>query len=225
MVKERIENPRTTEMKKTRLISAVFALAALVASAGEQKPSELRIYTWADYIAPEVVAGFEKSANCRVAIETFDSNETMFEQLKGGKKDCDIIMPSSYLVGLLADEGLIVELDHAKIPNVRKNFDKRFAKLILDPSFRYNAPYAVTYTGFMYDKSKIPQGTDVASWTILDNPAVRGKITLLDDQREVIGAALIALGYSINTKKPEEISAATEKARSWRRNKIGRAHV
>jgi len=205
-------------MKKTRVISAVFALAALAATAGEPNASELRIYTWADYIAPEVVAGFEKSANCRVAIETFDSNETMFAKLKAGKDDCDIIMPSSYLVNLLADDGLVVELDHSKIPNVRRNFDRHFAKLILDPSFRYNVPYAVTYTGFMYDRSKIPPGADVESWSILDNPAVKGKITLLDDQREVIGAALIALGYSINTKKPDEISAAVKKARAWRRN-------
>lgn len=205
-------------MKMTRLISAAAcAMVALAASANEPEVPVLRIYTWADYVSPEVVAGFEKSANCRVEIETFDSNEAMFDKLKAGKNDCDIIMPSSYLVGLMADEGLILELDHSKIPNVRKNFDKHFAKLILDPSFLYNAPYAVTYTGFMYNKSKIPSGTDVASWSILDNPAFKDRITLLDDQREVIGAALIALGYSINTKNPVEISAAAEKGRSWRR--------
>ncbi|MBE6381903.1 MAG: spermidine/putrescine ABC transporter substrate-binding protein [Lentisphaerae bacterium] len=207
------------KMKMTSLISAAAcAIVALAATAKETETPVLRIYTWADYVSPEVVEGFEKSANCRVEIDTFDSNETMFEQIKAGKKDCDIIMPSSYLVELMAEEGLVVELDHSKIPNVRKNFDKRFAKLILDPSFRYNAPYAVTYTGLMYDKGKVPTGTDVTSWSILDNPAFKDRITLLDDQREVIGAALIALGYSINTKKPEEISAAAECARRWRRN-------
>ena len=204
-------------MKMSRLISAACAIVALAASANEQQTPVLRIYTWADYVSPEVVAGFEKSANCRVEIETFDSNETMFGRLKAGKSDCDIIMPSSYLVGLMAEDGLIMELDHSKIPNVRRNFDKHFAKLILDPTFRYNAPYAVTYTGFMYNKGKVPPGTDVASWSILDNPAIKDRVTLLDDQREVIGAALIALGYSINTRNPEEISEAAEKARGWRR--------
>jgi len=176
------------KMKMTSLISAAAcAIVALAATAKETETPVLRIYTWADYVSPEVVEGFEKSANCRVEIDTFDSNETMFEQIKAGKKDCDIIMPSSYLVELMAEEGLVVELDHSKIPNVRKNFDKRFAKLILDPSFRYNAPYAVTYTGLMYDKGKVPTGTDVTSWSILDNPAFKDRITLLDDQREVIG--------------------------------------
>ena len=170
----------------------------------------LHVYTWSDYISPDVLASFEKALNCKVKIDTFDSNETMYAKLKAGGAGYDIIMPSSYLVSLMAKEGLITKFDHARIPNVRKNFDKNFSSQILDPTFLYNVPYAVTYTGFMYIKNKVPAGVDINSWKALENSAFNGKVTLLDDLREVIGAGLMACGYSINSRNPAEIDAAVE---------------
>ncbi len=198
-------------------IPALAAAAALAFTGCDSKP-ELHIYTWSDYIAPDVIADFEEDYKCRIVIDTFDSNEAMYAKLKAGGTGYDIIMPSSYLVSLMAKEGLIAKLDHAKIPSVRQNFDPRFKTQILDPSFTYNVPYAVTYTGFMYEKAKIPAGADVASWSILANPAVKGKATLLDDMREVIGAGLMANGYSISSDKPDEINRAVETVLTWRAN-------
>ena len=197
------------------------ALAAAVSSvvlAGCEKKPELHIYTWSDYIAPEVIEQFEKANGCKIVVDTFDSNETMYAKLKAGGSGYDVITPSSYLVALMAREGLIAELDHSKLPNVRKNFDKSFARQIIDPSFKYNVPYAVTYTGFMYAKDKVPAGCEPTSWDVLANPALRGKVTLLDDIREVIGGGLMALGYSVNSRNPAEIDAAVKKVLSWKPN-------
>ena len=85
---------------------------------------ELRIYTWSDYIAPELVAGFEKALGARVVIDTFDSNEAMYDRLKAGGTGYDLMIPSSYIVSKLADEGMIEEIDHSKCPNVRAHFDR-----------------------------------------------------------------------------------------------------
>ena len=194
-----------------------LALAALVFAGCEQK-KELHIYTWSDYIAPEVIQAFEEANDCTVVVDTFDSNEAMYAKLKAGGTGYDIIMPSSYQIATMAREGMIVELDHTKLPNVRANFDPRFAAQILDPTFKFNVPYAVTYTGFMYLKDKIPSDANIASWAILGTDALRGKISLLDDQREVIGAGLMYLGYSINSDKAEEIDAAVEQILKWRQN-------
>jgi spermidine/putrescine transport system substrate-binding protein len=126
--------------------------------------------------------------------------------------------PSSYQIGQMAKDGMIDKLDHAKCPNVRKNFDAAYASQIVDPTFEYSAPYSVTYTGFMYLKNKIPQGVDPASWSVLGTAALKGRITLLDDIREVIGAGLMALGYSINSTNPKEIDAAVQQVLKWRSN-------
>lgn len=202
---------------KTPWSLCLAAAAALLAGCGNDART-LHIYTWSDYIAPEVVAAFEKAHLCKVVIDTFDSNETMYAKLKAGGSGYDIITPSSYFVPTMAREGLIMKLDHSKIPNVRANFDPRFENQILDKSFTYNVPYAVTYTGFMYAKDKLPKGADAGTWKVLENPALKGKITLMDDIREVIGAGLMSLGYSLNSRNPAEIEAAVKEVLKWKPN-------
>lgn len=179
---------------------------------------ELHVYTWCDYISPDVIESFQKALGVTVIVDTFDSNESMYAKLKAGGTGYDIIMPSSYQIALMAKEGMIDELDHAKLPNVRANFDKSFESQIIDPTFKYNVPYAVTYTGFAYVKDKIPEGADVNSWSILGNPALKGRVSLLDDIRDLIGGGLMSLGYSINSTKAEEIDAAVEQILKWREN-------
>ena len=197
------------------------ALAAAEAS-GYRPPDggtvELHIYTWCDYIAPDVIASFEQALKCKVVVDTFDSNEAMYAKLKAGGTGYDLITPSSYQVATMAREGMIDAIDHAKCPNVKKNFDTDYANQIIDPTFKYNVPYAVTYTGFAYDKKRIPEGADVNSWRILANPALKGRVSLLDDIREVIGAGLMVNGYSVNSTDAKEIEAAVKTVLAWRAN-------
>ena len=182
------------------------------------KGGELHIYTWSDYLAPELIVGFEKALGVKVVVDTFDSNEAMYAKLKAGGTGYDLMTPSAYQIPQMAREGMIDKIDHSKCPNVKKNFDPSFVNQVVDPEFVYSVPYSVTYTGFMYDKSKIPEGVDVESWKILENPAMKGRVTLLDDIREVIGGGLMALGYSINSTNPAEIDAAVAEALKWRHN-------
>ncbi len=179
---------------------------------------ELHVYTWSDYISPDVKEGFERALGVSVVIDTFDSNEAMYAKLKAGGTGYDILMPSSYQIPQMAKEGMIDRIDHARCPNVRKNFDPAFASQIIDASFEYNVPYTVTYTGFMYAKGKMPAGSAVDSWRVLEHPALRSRLTLLDDIREVIGAGLMALGYSINSTDPAEIDAAVAEVLKWKAN-------
>ena len=205
-------------MNLSMLKSSVPAVLAALALAGCSKQKELHVYTWCDYIAPEVLAKFEQANDCKVVVDTFDSNEAMYAKIKAGGTGYDIITPSSYQVAMMAKEGMIEKIDHSKCPNVKKNFDPLFKSQILDPEFTYNVPYTVTYTGFAYAKDKVPEGADVNSWTILANPAMKGRVTLLDDIREVIGAGLMANGYSINSTNPAEIDVAVKTVLVWRAN-------
>ena len=197
-----------------------YALAAAESSGitpESAKGGELHIYTWSDYIAPELIVGFEKALGVKVVVDTFDSNEAMYAKLKAGGNGYDILMPTSYQIATMAKEKMIVEIDHSRIPNF-KDFDKHFANQIIDPSFKYNVPYSVTYAGFIYSKSKIPDGADINSWHILENPAFKGRVTLLDDIRETLGAALMSLGYSINSDDPGQLSEAADQIIKWRAN-------
>ena len=196
------------------LAGGLFALATLMGY-GVETPAKptLRIYTWSDYIAPDVVARFEKEYGCKIVIDTFESNEEMFEKVKAGKADYDIAMPSSYLIPAMEENGMIRPLDHKNLPNVRKNFDAHYAANILDPSFFFSVPYSMTLTGFVYRKDKIG-AAPVNSWDVFETAAFKGRMSLLDDIRETIGGGLKALGYSLNSANKAEIEAAGY--RYWR---------
>lgn len=197
------------------LAGTALALGA-ISGCGPAK-TELHIYTWSDYIAADVIAQFEKENNCTVVVDTFDSNEAMFAKLKAGSTGYDIIMPSSYQIPVMVKNKMIQVLDHSKLPNVRKNFDASYGTSILDPSFTYNVPYAVTYTGFAYRKDKIGDAP-INSWKVFDTAALKGRMSLLADMRETIGGALKALGYSLNSTKKEEVDAAVNKVIEWKKN-------
>ena len=204
-------------MKNLKSLAGAALALGMIAGCGPSKP-ELHIYTWSDYVDEDVKSKFEEENNCKVVIDTFDSNEAMYAKLQAGSTGYDIITPSSYQIPLMAKNKMIIPLDHSKIPNVKKNFDPAFANSILDPSFTYNAPYMVTYTGIAYRKDKIAKDVPVDSWKIYETAALKGRMSLLSDMRETIGAALKSLGYSLNTEKKEELDKAVEVVIGWKKN-------
>jgi spermidine/putrescine transport system substrate-binding protein len=202
---------------KTKLLSASFCLAALAAlvGCGPQRPT-LHLYTWSDYLDPDVVAAFEEANQCRVKVDTFDSNETMYAKILAGSGRYDVIFPSSYQVSLMAQRGMLQPLDKSKLPNVAANFDATYASVILNPEMAYNVPYAITFTGLAYRKDKV--GNVEISWASIGDPAYQGRISLLNDFRETIGAALKSLGYSLNTTDPNELQKACAVVLRWKKN-------
>ena len=203
-------------MNPVKVLAGGVLAASILSGCGPAKP-ELHIYTWSDYIANDVIAQFEKENGCTVVVDTFDSNEAMFAKLKAGSTGYDIIMPSSYQIPVMIKNGMILKLDHAKLPNVRKNFDASFGASILDPSFSHSVPYAVTYTGFAYRKDKIGSAP-IDSWKVFETAALKGRMSLLSDMRETLGGALKSLGYSLNTTKKDELDAAVKKVIEWKAN-------
>jgi len=176
---------------------------------------ELHVYTWADYVKPELIQRFEQEHNCRVVIDTFDSNETMYSKLKAGATGYDVITPSSYMVKLMNEQGMIIPLDHGQLPNL-KHVDPEFLKLSFDPAMHHSVPYAFSITGIAYLKSRVPDFKP--SWTMFDRTDLKGRMTMLNDMRETIGAALKIGGKSLNTTDMNDLAAAEATVIRWKRN-------
>jgi spermidine/putrescine transport system substrate-binding protein len=117
----------------------------------------------------------------------------------------------------MAKNNMIRKLDHSKLATVKANFDKGYFACMLDKSMTYSVPYAVTLTGFSYRKDKT-SGAPVDSWKVFTSSALKGRMSLLSDMRETIGAALKSLGYSLNSEKKEEIDAAVKVVLEWKKN-------
>ena len=201
-------------LKKT--LGAVGLAAALAALCGcaEKKPV-LHIYTWSDYIKPELVAQFERENNCKVVIDTYDSNEAMYAKLKAGATGYDLLFPSSYMVKIMNDQGMLQKLNLDLIPN-RKNVDPAYMKLAIDKEMDHSVPYTVTITCLGYLGSKVLDFKP--TWGMLDREDLKGRMTMLNDHREVIGSALKYLGYSLNTVDDKELAEAKDVVLRWKKN-------
>lgn len=195
-------------MKKILCAALIFILAGC-----ESSPPVLHIYTWADYIKPELLTQFEQEQKCKVQIDTFDSNEAMYAKLKAGATGYDLITPSSYMVKVMFDQGMLTSLDKKLLPNIA-NVDPNFLKLAIDSEMDHSVPYMITYTGIGYLKDRI--NNVKASWASLGRPEVKGRLTMLNDMRETIGAALKFLGYSLNTTSDKELSQAKDVLLLWK---------
>ena len=189
--------------------------AASLPSCKNTSANVLRLYSWADYIDPKIVTAFETKFSCKLEIDTFDSNEAMYAKLTAGATGYDIYTPSSYMVKAMIRDKMLLPLDHNKLPNL-KNVDAAYLKLALDPQMAHSVPYMMASTCLAWQNDKIPNAE--ASYAMLDLPELSGRITLLDDMREVLGAALLSLGLNMNSIKPDELARAREVARRWKKN-------
>ena len=167
----------------------------------------LRLFIWSEYIDPQVVKDFEKQNGVRVIIDTYESNESMLAKLQGGGSGYDLAVPSNYAVPGMIRAGLLQPLDKAQLPNL-KNMGNLFPSLDYDPGGVYSVPYQYAATGLAYRKDRTTP--DPRAWSLIFGASDTVSFVLLDDPREVIGAALKYLGHSVNTTSVTELRAARD---------------
>lgn len=173
---------------------------------------DLAIYNWAEYIDEEQLGAFSEEFGVSVTMDVYDSNEAMQPIIAAGNSGYSLIVPSDYMVAILIAGADIQPLDKSAIPNMA-NISEQFADLTYDPSGDYSVPYQWGTTGLSVDTAVV--GTEFPrSWAMVFDPAVAdqyaGQISLLNDPRETMGAALKYLGYSLNTTDQAELDEAKQ---------------
>jgi len=178
----------------------------------ETKPSEIVFYNWTDYFNPALKKVFLKETGIQIKEVYFSSNEELLAKLKAGAKGYDIIVPSDYMAHIMIKSGIIEPLDMKYLPNFQYVGEEFKAPTFDNPDenngMKYTVPYFYGTTGYCQrtDKVTTPQTT----WDPLWDSQYKGKINLLDDERECLGMALKKLGYSSNTLVQSELDEATQ---------------
>jgi spermidine/putrescine transport system substrate-binding protein len=168
------------------------------------------MYNWADYIDPEFYPMFKAETGIEVVEDNFASFEEMLAKLQGGATGYTLIVADSRTVSVLKTQGKLARLDHHNIPNLA-NLYERFRTLPFDPGNEYCATYQWGMTGLGYNADEV---APPASWSALFEPDPNapyyGRMTMLDDVREAFAAALIYLGYDINTTDETQLKEAQQ---------------
>jgi len=168
---------------------------------------EIFFYTWVEYIDPAVKDQFEAECGVKVNETNFASNEELLAALQAGGASYDIIVPSDYMVTTLIGEGMVMELDYSIITNI-SNMEPLNVNQYFDPEQKYTVPWFWGTSGFAVDTNAVTDYTN--SWSMMFDPnsPYCGQISMLDDPRESIGAALMYLGYSLNDTDPAHLEEA-----------------
>jgi spermidine/putrescine-binding protein len=161
---------------------------------------------------PDLITAFQDEFGVTVTEDFYPSNEEMFAKVSGGGSGFDMIIPSDYMISILISEDMLLPIPKHAVPN-HVNLASKFADPPFDPGSVYTLSYQWGTTGVGIDLGVT--GDDVPkTWGLLfdeglaDEYGLSGKISLLDDPRETMGAALKYLGYSLNSTSADELAEA-----------------
>jgi len=165
---------------------------------------ELFVYNWSQYIGRDTREKFEAKYGINVTYDRFPDETTQIGKItsdgKGG--GYDVTYPASTWLPSFIEQGVVQKLDHSLIPNI-KNLMANWQDPEYDPGNQYSVPYSWWTTGYAWDPDKV--SGDLTSWDALWDTAYTGRLSMLDDMREVFAAGAFRLNLSPNTTDAAEL--------------------
>lgn len=180
----------------------------------------LSVYMWADKIDEAMIKKFEQETGIKVFVNYYESNEELITKFEIGKDlNCDIILPSEYIIEPLASAGFLKKIDASRCDFIER-IDPEFMKHYFDPKNQYSLPIYWDMLGLGYTKSYFPQGLPINSWDLIfDQALVPCKlISMVDDSREAIFLAMrhfCADCMSLNEQELERIKKLFIEQKQW----------
>jgi len=195
-------------MSKKFLLVFMMVLLCCGCSYNEDK-REVNILNWSSYIPSQVILDFEKETGINVHYGTYSSNEELLAKLSVAKEGTyDLVFPSDYMVEIMKSRELIQKMDMSKLENVY-NLNIDFLNLEYDPFNEYTLPFIAASTVIAINRDIIKD--EIKSYNDLLDSKYKNEIVLIDDQRIIIGMALLANGYDMNSVNDYEL----EVAKNW----------
>jgi len=211
----------------TRIVMVIFWLAVVYGfllvpyiSTFFQQERSICVYMWADKIDEEVLQDFERETGIRVYTNYYDSNEELITKLEVMHSvDCDVILPSGYIVEDLIKDGLLKEIDHTRCDFIDDLYPELMGKFF-DRENRYSLPLYWDVLVLGYSKREFPDGLPGNSWAMLfeeDHVPVK-QLGMIEDARELISLMVKYLGLKkedINKQTIKNMRDILIKQRKW----------
>lgn len=207
---------RNVNMNMKKILVILTSIFLILSSIGggiysfaknNSEPKEvLNVFNWSEYLPESVIEKFEQTYNIKVNYSTFSSNEEMLAKLMAGGGNYDLTVASDFMVEILSKQNLLSEIDKTNLTNLN-NIGAQYLNLPFDKGNKYSIPYMWLAGIIAYDSSKIPEGT-ITGYKDLWKPELKNSLTVLDDERVIIGMTMKMLGYSLNETSPEALEKA-----------------
>jgi len=201
------------------VLAALIMPVMVSCGLGKEK---LYIYNWTYYTPDSVIEKFEDEYNVRVIYDEFTSNEDMYAKLQASNtknSGYDIVFPSNYYVSIMIRQNMLERINKSKLINLKNIDPEVLRRASYDPDMEYSVPYFYGAAGIIVNTAKVPDFE--RSWSIFGRTDLKGRMTMLDDMREVMGGALVHLGLSVNTTNVPYITDAKDHINNyWKPNLV-----
>jgi spermidine/putrescine transport system substrate-binding protein len=172
--------------------------------------TRLKLLTWPDYISPETLRQFESVYGVAIELDIVPSAVELMERMNDGRSRIDVLVPPDYAVRELSSQGRLLALDHSQLSNL-KHLETRFCRgRAHDLESQVSVIKDWGTTGFMYRTDMIHEIPESWAdfWRLAEQ--LSGRVTVLDSQGEVLGAALKMRCQSYNASSPDVLAAARD---------------
>lgn len=170
----------------------------------------LTLLTWPDYLSPEGIAEFEAEFEIALELEIVGSADELLARMRSPGPGPDLLCPPDYAVRQLKGEGLLLTLDRRRLPNLAHLAPEFQSGRPHDPDTEISVIKDWGTTGYMVCTDLIAEpGSSWADfWALAERNS--GRVSLLDSQSEVIGAALKLRGHSYNAEDGPALAEARQ---------------
>ena len=203
-------------------VACVLLVTLIVTGRSVKSDRVVNVCSWGEYIDEELITRFEEETGIRVNYQTAESNEALYSLIKMGGADFDVIVPSDYMIARLIEEDMLAELDYDNIPNFDL-IDDTYKHLSYDPENKYTVPYTWGALGIIYNTAMVSE--PITSWSAMFDPQYAGQVLMINNSRDAIGAALLSLGYSLNTTDESQLEEAFSLIKQAKDNGVYQAFV
>lgn len=188
--------------------------AAETPSVATDAPIEdrLLIANWVDYTDPANYKDYTKEFGPKISVSGYGSNDELLAKLRAGGSKFDIVAPTGYAVKTMIEQGLALKLNQELIPNLA-NLQPTFRQVEYDPGNEYSVPkdYGITSFFWLTDKVDAQPKTIRECFDLLKTPEFKDlRVNFLEGGTQLVGMALKALGYSLNSEDEGELEEAKQ---------------
>ncbi len=212
-------------MRKYICLLLLCLLFPVIVGCNKEEIRTIKIYNWVDYIDESVLDQFVvyfkelTGEDIQYVYDTFETNESMYNTVKTGKTDYDVICPSEYMIQKMIREDMLETFD---FENYNLDIYQKNASLYLQNLFKENNldDYAACYMwgtlGLIYNPDVLEtvaagREYELNTWEIMKNPMFEGLVSLKDSVRDAycVGSllshkeelALVAEKYTTNSNE------------------------
>ncbi len=189
-----------------RILTRGAAAAGLALLTAPVFAQSLVVSNWDGYMAPDAIDAYTAATGNAAELVLHATNEEIMGKLIASNgAGYDVVFVSSPFAEVLNNLGLAETLDHSKVPNLANLFPEAQA-LEHDPGNTFSVPYAWGTTGLCYRSDLVADAPE--SWAALLSPSedVAGKTTMLATDRWLLGAGMLANGFSVNETDPDKLA-------------------